>query len=119
MNTIEYMLHIFAYSIVLWLCLGTPLLLLIGLADRFGSTTVQSVIHSLAAVAVVAWLFVAGYLSRDAAHRRTVMGDGFWDALSNAVEDLRIYLALVPVMGRLLRGRGSRDSRFDKPPEPR
>jgi len=118
-DTIEYFMHTLAYGVIFYLCVGAPVALFLSILEQFGPGLIRSVGRPLAALCLVGGLFCSGWLSRQAAHRRTVLHEGFIEALMGALDEARTYLAFLPLGGQFIRARGHRDSRFDKPPEPR
>ena len=61
-------------------------------------------------------VFGAGWFAQSAARYRVYDGADFVAAMWDSLEDVRIYCAFLPLLGKFLRRPEPRDTRFDEPP---
>ena len=108
MIALEYLANLLAYEFLL-LAYLTPVLvlsLLVRMVDIVPSVIGKA---AMAATAIIigGWLIVGGWIAHNAATRHVLAGEGFLEAFANARRDVRetawLYLAFLPLIGRLWR----------------
>ena len=125
MDSMTYITHLFTYGLLLLAVVGIPLILAQGLLDWLGPSPWRFAVYPVVAVLYLG-LFVVGWMSHNAARRRALEGEGFWEAVSSAYDEGLLYLSGVPLLGSFLyssmfrRGKTSadHDDRFDDPNVP-
>jgi hypothetical protein len=118
MNAVEYLVNVMAYSALVLVCVGIPLAAVLELIQWLGPSPFRYLLYPIVAVLFGILVFGSGWFSRMAARRHLEEGAGFVDAMFDTLDEVRLYCALLPGLGRFLKWRETRDTRFDRPPEP-
>jgi len=114
-----YLVHLLIYHVILLVCCVVPALLLVDLLPQTVRTGPLGVVLVTLALG---YFLGASWVSHNASRRRVFEDEGFFDALIGAVNEGRLYLSFLPVVGRLFGSRPTRtpsreprDRRFDPP----
>ena len=92
MNSLGYFVHLIIYELIIL----SPLILVA--PGLMGEPRTKTLDFILGAVGLV-YLLVASWLAHDAARRRVLEGDDFFEALFSSLNYGKFILSLLPVIG--------------------
>lgn len=75
--------------------------LAIAITGALEGTEVLAIWRFFLVISLLGWLLAVGWLSNRAASRKVFHGDDFGQALQSAFGEARLYLAFLPVVGRV------------------
>jgi len=114
-RVIEYWVHLIVYEFILVVSISLPLLFVLEMTKWLSETTLGSLIRTAGGVFLIGGFLCASWVAHCAARTRCIEGQGFFEALGDAISEFRLNLSFVPVIGRILGVRRGNRSPFDGP----
>ena len=83
--------------------------------DFLGFVTLPPVVFYIAGITFILGMLSVAYVARNAAQKREVEGEKFWEALASALFEVWFQKRFIPVIGKFFAKDEENNSRYRKP----
>ena len=117
MDALGFFVHFVAYYLILMFGFSMIFLLFKYIFDFLGFVTLPPVVLLIAGIIFILGMLGISYVARNAAQKREVEGENFWEALASTLFEVWFQRRFFPVIGRFFDRGEENNSRYRNPPD--